>query len=52
MADQDGVDSAINKLNGTEIDGQEVKVEQARPRYLELIYSYHSTVPRLFSSAA
>lgn len=32
MADQEGVDSAINKLNGVEIDGQEVKVEQARPR--------------------
>merc|ERR1712150_229541 len=32
MGDQEGVDSAINKLNGVEIDGQEVKVEQARPR--------------------
>ena len=29
MADQDGVDSAISKLNGTELDGQEIKVEQA-----------------------
>ena len=48
MADQDGVDSAIKKLNGTEIDGQEVKVEQARPRYLGIIYSYLSAALRLF----
>jgi len=32
MSDQDGVDSAISKLNGTEMDGQEIKVEQARAR--------------------
>ena len=32
MADQEGVDVAIDKLNGTEIDGQEVKVEQARAK--------------------
>lgn len=32
MSDQEGVDAAIDKLNGTEIDGQEVKVEQARAR--------------------
>ena len=32
MEDQEGVDAAIDKLNGTEIDGQEIKVEQARAR--------------------
>ena len=32
MADQDGMEAAIDKLNGTEIDGQEIKVEQARAR--------------------
>jgi len=32
MADQEGVDEAIDKLNGTEIDGQEIKVEQARAK--------------------
>lgn len=32
MADQDGVDAAIKELNGTELDGQEIKVEQARAR--------------------
>jgi len=32
MSDQDGVDSAIDKLHGTEINGQEIKVEQARAR--------------------
>ena len=31
MADQDGADAAITNLHGTEIDGQEIKVEQARP---------------------
>ena len=32
MADQDGVDAAIKNLHGTEIDGQEIKVEQAHAR--------------------
>jgi len=32
MEDQDGVDSAISKLHGTKLDGQEIKVEQARAR--------------------
>ena len=32
MADQEGCDAAISKLNGAEIDGQEVKVELARAR--------------------
>ena len=32
MSDQDGVDAAISKLNGQELDGQEIKVEQARAR--------------------
>ena len=32
MEDQDGVDSAISKLHGAELDGQEIKVEQARAR--------------------
>merc|ERR1712173_353664 len=32
MADQSGVDAAIDELHGTEIDGREVKVEQAKPR--------------------
>ena len=32
MADKDGVDEAIKSLNGAEIDGHEVKVEEARPR--------------------
>ena len=32
MADQDGVDAAIEKLHGAELDGQELKVEQARAR--------------------
>lgn len=32
MADQDGVDAAIRNLHGTEIDGQQIKVEQARSR--------------------
>jgi len=32
MVDQDGVDKAIEKLHGKEIDGQEIKVEQARSR--------------------
>ena len=34
MEDEDGAEGAISKLNGTEIDGQEVKVEKAKPRYL------------------
>ena len=33
MADEEGAETAIDKLNGEEIDGQEVKVEKARPRY-------------------
>ena len=32
MADQEGVDAAIDNLHGKEIDGQEIKVEQARAR--------------------
>merc|ERR1712203_414014 len=32
MADQSGVEAAIDNLHGTEIDGREVKVEQAKPR--------------------
>jgi RNA recognition motif-containing protein len=32
MNDQEGVDAAIEKLHGTEINGQEIKVEQARAR--------------------
>ena len=34
MEDEEAAESAISKLNGTEIDGQEVKVEKAKPRYL------------------
>jgi len=32
MEDEEAAESAISKLNGTEIDGQEVKVEKAKPR--------------------
>ena len=32
MSDQAGVDSAIDELHGSEIDGQEIKVEQAKAR--------------------
>ena len=32
MSDQEGVDAAIKTLHGTELDGQEIKVEQARAR--------------------
>ena len=32
MADRDGADEAIERLNGTEVDGQEIKVEEARAR--------------------
>ena len=35
MENEEGVESAISKLNGAEIDGQEVKVELAKPRYYE-----------------
>ena len=38
MADEEGAETAIDKLNGEEIDGQEVKVEKARPRYKLEIY--------------
>ena len=30
MADDDGADQAIRELNGTVIDGQEIKVDNAR----------------------
>jgi len=32
MENQDDAEEAIRKLNGAEIDGQEVKVEESRPR--------------------
>jgi hypothetical protein len=32
MADQSGFAAAIDELHGTEIDGRELKVEQAKPR--------------------
>ena len=32
MENQDDAEEAIRKLNGKEIDGQEVKVEESRPR--------------------
>ena len=32
MADDDGANKAIRELNGTVIDGQEIKVEISRPK--------------------
>jgi len=32
MSDQDGADNAIKELNGTKLDGQEIKVEESKPR--------------------
>jgi len=32
MADKDGADAAIKQLHGEELDGQPIKVEEARPR--------------------
>jgi len=32
MTDQDGADNAIKELNGTKLDGQEIKVEESKPR--------------------
>jgi len=32
MADQEGVDAAIDNLHGTNFDGQDIKVEQSKPK--------------------
>ena len=32
MEDQEGVDAAIKELHLSEFDGQDIKVEQARPK--------------------